>query len=215
MNSGYFMDLVTPGFTFGSSSFLRTKQWLCPGGPWLRRDKDLHKSCSSRWSSRTAHTGGPALHPASTRRLPWHRVLGWWDMQLGVLTTQPNPTRCGLGSPHSGSSQLPPHCLKTPSSTQHHCSHAACTGRSYRYSQGRQVKLHPCSSCSSSCSSQHTRNLCQVPHGCPSTPHTATGYLVCWGVDGCTWVMDTCCQGVSTSFPSYWKCLRRLGKQFY
>lgn len=79
--------MVTAGFIFGSSS-LTTRQWFCPGGPWLGRDIPPQillstvgqQDCSHRW----AHC---ILHPttAPDRRWLWHRVLGWQDMQPGVL----------------------------------------------------------------------------------------------------------------------------------
>lgn len=105
-NSGYFMDWVTPGFIFSSSSFLRTRQWLCPGGPWLCRDKDLHKSCSSRWSSRTAHTGGPSLHPASHcsihQEIAMAQGAGMAGHAAGCADHATKPARCGLGPPTAG-----------------------------------------------------------------------------------------------------------------
>lgn len=50
--------------------------------------------------------------------------------------------------------------------------------------------------------------------GAPQHATHGHGLPCVLSVDGCTWVMDTCCQGASSSFPSYWKCLRRPGKQF-
>lgn len=140
----------------------------------------LHKSCSAQWGSRTAHTGG---HTASCIP-PQHPTgdgcgTGCWD---GRTCSRVCSARSASGPLHSRSSRLPPPGLRTPSSAQHRRSHAAGTGCSCRHSQGRQGELQPCSSSSSSCSSQRTRNLGQVPHGCPTActhGHGLPGVLGC------------------------------------